>query len=106
MQKSEKIVIDIGEKKEQDFYEAWGIRVAEKYTFYYDESNNCRKFWLDDERMHFNSNYTEDFVLAGVVTKDEKVQISLEELRQLLGLQNNVKEIKFNLKSRPDYTLV
>ena len=95
MQKSEKIVIDIGEKKEQDFYEAWGIRVAEKYTFYYDESNNCRKFWLDDERMHFNSNYTEDFVLVGVVTKDEKVQISLEELRQLLGLQNNVKEIKF-----------
>lgn len=96
MKKDEKIIIDIGEKKEQDFYEAWGIKVAEKYTFYYDESNNCRKFWLDDKRMHFNSNYTEDFVLAGVATKDEIVQISLEELRQLLGLQNNVHEIKFS----------
>lgn len=96
MKKDGKIIIDISEKKEQDFFEAWGIRVAEKYTFYYDESNNCRKFWLDDEHMHFNSNYTEDFVLAGVATKDEVVQISLDELKQLFRLQNNVQEIKFS----------
>ncbi len=45
--------------------------------------------------MHFNSKYTEDFILAGIVTKEEKIQISLEELRQILGLQENVIDIKY-----------
>lgn len=32
---------------------------------YYDESNNYRKFWVDDSKQQFNTDYTADFVLAG-----------------------------------------
>lgn len=95
MQNNKKTIIDIGEEIQSSFYKAWGFDNSEEYIFYYDESNNCRKFWIDDKHGHFNSDYTEDFVLAGVAFKNVNANISLEELKQLLGLQKNVKEIKF-----------
>lgn len=82
---------------EQELYDMWGIKNRKKYIFYYDESNNCRKFWVDDVKMQFNTDYTADFVLAGVVKKeDENIIASLEMFRQPLKLQPNVNEIKFN----------
>ena len=47
----------------------WGIDNQKKYVFYYDESNNCRKFWIDDSKQQFNTDFTSDFVLAGLVKK-------------------------------------
>ena len=74
----------------------WGINNQAKYVFYYDESNNCRKFWVDDSKQQFNTDYTADFVLAGLVKKEEDtVDVSLETFRRLLKLQGNVEEIKF-----------
>lgn len=32
---------------EQELYDMWGVKNREKYIFYYDESNNCRKFWVE-----------------------------------------------------------
>lgn len=29
-------------------------------------SNKCRKFWVDDSKQPFNTDYTADFMLAGV----------------------------------------
>lgn len=29
----------------------WGINNQTKYVFYYDESNSCRKFWVDDSKQ-------------------------------------------------------
>ena len=82
---------------EQELYDMWGIKNKERYIFYYDESNNWRKFWVDDVKMQFNVDYTADFVLAGVVKKkDENIIASLEMFRQPLKLQGNVNEIKFN----------
>lgn len=82
---------------EQELYDMWWIKNKERYIFYYDESNNCRKFWVDDVKMQFNADYTADFVLAGVVKKkDENIIASLEMFRQPLKLQGNVNEIKFN----------
>lgn len=82
-----------------------GINNQTKYVFYYDESNNCRKFWVDDSKQQFNTDYTADFVLAGLVKKEEDtVDVSLESFRKVLKLQANVEEIKFKkLYSKGDF---
>lgn len=65
------------------------------YHFFYDETNNCRKFWLKDSDGCFNSDYNKDFVLGGVVFEGERPDASLEDFKRLLKLQNNVTELKF-----------
>lgn len=81
---------------QQELCDMWGINNQTKYVFYYDESNNCRKFWVDDSKQQFNTDYTADFVLAGLVKKEEDiVDVPLETFRKPLKLQGNVEEIKF-----------
>lgn len=89
---------------QQELCDMWGIDNQTKYVFYYDESNNCRKFWVDDKQQ-FNTDYREDFVLAGLVKKEEDtVDVSLETFRKPLRLQGNVEEIKFkNLYAKGDF---
>jgi hypothetical protein len=82
---------------QQKLCDMWGINNQTKYVFYYDESNNCRKFWVDDSKHQFNTDYAADFVLAGLVKKEEDIiDVSLETFRKLLKLQGNVEEIKFS----------
>lgn len=90
---------------QQELCDMWGINNQTKYVFYYDESNNCRKFWVDDSKQQFNTDHTADFVLAGLVRKEEeKVEASLETFRKTLKLQANVEEIKFkNLYAKGDF---
>lgn len=90
---------------QQELCDMWGINNQKKYVFYYDESNNCRKFWVDDSKQQFNTDYTADFVLAGLAKKKEDiVDVSLETFRKTLKLQGNVKEIKFkNLYAKGDF---
>lgn len=90
---------------QQELCDMWGINNQTKYVFYYDESNNCRKFWVDDSKQQFNTDHTADFVLAGLVRKEEeKVEVSLETFRKPLKLQANVEEIKFkNLYAKGDF---
>lgn len=81
---------------QQELCDIWGIDNQAKYVFYYDESNNCRKFRVDDSKQKFNTDYTADYVLAGLVKREEdNVDVSFETFRQLLKLQGNVEEIKF-----------
>ena len=88
--------IDPLDAMQQDVCNMWNIDNQTKYVFYYDESNNCRKFWVDDRKQLFNTDYTADFVLAGLVRKEEdKVETSVERFRKPLKLQSNVEEIKF-----------
>lgn len=92
---------------EQEWYAMQGFKTDIKCHFYYDESNNCRKFWVRPNKNNlekeFNVNPYEDFVLAGVVTKQE-LEVSFEELARLLRLQKNVTEIKFkNQFSKGDF---
>lgn len=56
---------------QQELCDMWGSTINE-YVFYYDESNNCRKFWVDDSKQQFNTDHTADFVLAGLVRKRKK----------------------------------
>lgn len=90
---------------QQELCDMWGINNQTKYVFYYDESNNCRKFWVDDSKQQFNTDHTADFVLAGLVRKEEeKVEASLETFRKPLKLQANVEAIKFkNLYAKGDF---
>ena len=90
---------------QQELCDMWGINNQTKYVFYYDESNNCRKFWVDDSKQQFNTDHTADFVLAGLVRKEEeKVEASLETFRKPLKLQANVEEIKFkNMYAKGDF---
>lgn len=83
-------------QEERIFYEMQGFSVDINAHFYYDESNNCRKFSLKQKggKGKFNVDPFEDFILAGVVALSD-LQISFEELSQILELQSNVVEIKF-----------
>lgn len=38
--------IDLLVSMQQEICDMWGINNQTKYVFYYDESNNCRKFGL------------------------------------------------------------
>lgn len=78
---------------DQDYYNMWGVNTKEKMFFYYDESNNCRKFWLDSNKDDFNNDPNADFVLAGVAC-DNEVQIPFDELQLRFKLQKNVTELK------------
>lgn len=79
--------------KDKDFLKMWGVNPDVQMHIYYDESNNCRKFWLDEIKQDFNSAWDEDFVLAGVATEDE-IKIDFEEIRSRFLLQKNAKELK------------
>ena len=75
---------------QQELCDMWGINNQTKYVFYYDESNNCRKFWVDDSKQQFNTEYTADFVLEKKKKKEEDiVDVSLETFRKPLKLQGN-----------------
>jgi hypothetical protein len=66
--------------------------VDERYTFYYDETNNVRKLHLTPNGM--NIRRPDCFVLGGVVRPGLPVPIDLEPLHGALRLQSNIKEIK------------
>ena len=40
------IDIDLDLLGDLEYFNYMGVRYNEKYTFYYDETNNCRKFWI------------------------------------------------------------
>lgn len=65
----------------------------EQCFFYYDESNNIRKLWLDEN--DFNAPIDSDFVLGGVMHFGENCIVDVNELRTQLRIQQSSKEIKF-----------
>lgn len=60
------------------------------FTFYYDETNNIRKFYVRE--IDFNSSFNSNFVLGGLV--HEGTQPNIKSLFDRLNLQNNIKEVK------------
>lgn len=67
--------------------------VDEEYSFFYDETNNIRKFWVRDDG--FNER-PKNFVLGGVVHKKSEPLAGLDKLIKSLHIQKTAKEIKFN----------
>ena len=65
-------------------------------TLFYDETGNIRKFYLQKERKFNINNYKENFILGGIVIKDElpdRKEIE-EELRNILHINPTAKKIK------------
>ena len=63
-----------------------------KYTFYYDETNNIRKFYLKENS--FNSASELNFVLGGVLHEGENSNSDITQLLDKLFIQKSAKEIK------------
>lgn len=72
----------------------------EEYAFFYDETNNIRKFWIRDDG--FNEQ-PKNFVLGGIVHKKSKPLTGLDELVKSLHIQKSAKEIKFNQLATGSY---
>lgn len=72
----------------------------EEYVFFYDETNNIRKFWIRDDG--FNEQ-TKNFVLGGIVHKKSEPLTGLDELVKSLHIQKSAKEIKFNQLATGSY---
>lgn len=60
------------------------------FTFYYDETNNIRKFYVKESG--FNSPFTANFVLGGIV--HEGTPPDIKPLFDKLNLQKTIKEVK------------
>jgi hypothetical protein len=83
---------DVNELR-KPFLDLHGLKnVDDVYTFFYDESNNFRKFHLTEKG--FNIEKCDNFVLSGVSVKGDVLDINYAELFNSLKLQPNVKEIK------------
>lgn len=63
----------------------------DKLKFYYDETNNIRKYHLKKDK--FNESIKTNFVLGGIVL-EEGQEVEIEPLFDSFGLQNNVVEVK------------
>ena len=87
------IDINLDFVKDLDYFNYMGVMYNKKYTFYYDETNNCRKFWIREVDNSFNTDYDADFVLADVCFDGIVPPVKLEDLIEVLNLQKNTKEI-------------
>lgn len=68
------------------------------YTFYYDETNNIKKFYVRES--DFNSLFTENFVLGGLVHEGSAPDV--QPLINSFKLQRTVKEVKFKHIAKGD----
>lgn len=72
----------------------------EEYVFFYDETNNVRKFWITDDGL--NEKPT-NFVLGGIVHKKSEPITGVAELVASLHIQKSATEIKFNQLATGSY---
>lgn len=73
----------------------FNIKVVDKYTLYYDESNNMRAFSLRDGRYNIdndpNQTVTPVFVLGGIALTESQSDLSFEGLRRALNFPQELK---------------
>ena len=83
---------DIGGIRSKIINQSDKVDYSLKFRFYYDETNNYRKFYINDKGK-FNQPIENFFVLGGLCL-DEKQKDNVESLMSNLKLQKNVKELK------------
>lgn len=84
------ITIDMSEIREMAKLLAPTADFDGTYTFYYDETNNIKKFYVRE--FDFNSHFTENFVLGGLVHEGPAPDV--QPLINSFKLQRTVKEVK------------
>lgn len=93
------VTIDISEIRKYTKISAPLADFDSFYTFYYDETNNIRKFYVKE--FDFNSAFTENFVLGGLV--HEGSAPDTQPLIDSFKLQRSVKEVKFKHITKGDF---
>ncbi|KDN57758.1 DUF3800 domain-containing protein [Exiguobacterium sp. AB2] len=73
----------------------------EKHYFYYDESNNIRRFRIREGRL--NAPIESNFVLGGVVHEENSINFDYCKLKNNLMLQENVVDIKLKNISKGNF---
>jgi hypothetical protein len=82
-----------------------GIRRADdKFAFFYDETNNIRKFTLTDDGTNVDEH--KNFVLGGIVLQEGQAMPEVDSLRDALGMHDNAPEIKFKHVASGDFEAV
>ncbi|MHB1677820.1 MAG: DUF3800 domain-containing protein [Sulfuriferula sp.] len=79
-------------------------RVDDKFTFYYDETNNIRKFYLTDDGTNVREH--KNFVLGGIALTEGQALPDITPLRAKLRMQSNAPEIKFTHVAKGDFEQV
>lgn len=79
-------------------------RVDDKFTLYYDETNNIRKFYLTDDGTNVPEH--NNFVLGGIALMEGQDLPDIATLRSGLGVQSNVSEVKFAHVAKGDFEQV
>lgn len=79
-------------------------RIDDKFTFYYDETNNIRKFYLTDTGTNVPEH--NNFVLGGIVLAEGNNLPDITHLRTKLQMQSNAPEIKFIHVAKGDFEQV
>lgn len=79
-------------------------RTDEKFTFYYDETNNIRKFYLTEHGTNVADH--KNFVLGGIVLAEGQILPDIKPLRSELRMQSNASEIKFAHVAKGDFEQV
>jgi len=72
----------------------------DKLTFFYDETNNIRKYHLKEDK--FNESIKTNFILGGIVL-DEEQNPDIKPLFDSFGLQKNVVEVKLKNIAKGDF---
>ena len=83
-----------------------GLKNTDKqYRFYYDETNNIRKFWFKKEyKLNVTiSDLNKNFVLGGIVHNKEVTNFQFKELKEQLNLDSKIIDMKFKHIAKSDY---
>ncbi|MGN4069923.1 DUF3800 domain-containing protein [Burkholderia gladioli] len=76
-------------------------RTDDRFTFYYDETNNIRRFYLTDSGTNVAEH--KNFVLGGIALEEGRPLPDLAPLRAKLRMQDNAPEIKFAHVAKGDF---
>lgn len=93
------VAFDIGDIRKYTKMMAPSADFDGAYNFYYDETNNIRKFYVRE--TDFNSAFTDNFVLGGLV--HEGPMPDVQPLIDSFKLQKSVKEVKFRHIAKGDF---
>jgi hypothetical protein len=82
-----------------------------KLNFYYDETNNIRKFYLDSDKDNYINSEDNPFILGGIAIEQSLLEIeqfkqSVQELFKKWGIQSTQKEVKFKHIAKGDFPTI
>lgn len=79
-------------------------RADDRFTFFYDETNNIRKLYLTESGTNVSEH--KNFVVGGIVLREGQKLPEIAELRKQLMMQDNAPEIKFAHVAKGDFEQV